>query len=138
MAYMSQEKKAQIAAKLKAVVPAGWKYSLSVRNHSTLVLTIASAPVDLLATINRHAQEDVRHPMTYASVYFRAVDRHFEGDTLQIMERIAEALDDGNHDRSDLQSDYFDVGWYVDINIGRWDRPFVCTASQPAPEPLAA
>jgi hypothetical protein len=30
----------------------------------------------------------------------------------------------GNHDRSDIQSDYFDVGWYVDINIGRWNKPY--------------
>jgi hypothetical protein len=30
----------------------------------------------------------------------------------------------GNHDRSDIQSDYFDVGWYVDVNIGSWNRPY--------------
>jgi hypothetical protein len=24
-------------------------------------------------------------------------------------------------------TDYFDVGWYVDINIGSTDKPFKCT-----------
>jgi phenolic acid decarboxylase len=44
MAYVNQEKKAKI---LKKVMPKGWKYSLAVRNHSTIVCTIKSAPVDL-------------------------------------------------------------------------------------------
>jgi hypothetical protein len=30
----------------------------------------------------------------------------------------------GNHDRSDIQSDYFDVGWYVDVNVGAWNQPY--------------
>ena len=48
MAYMNQEKKAKIAAALKTVVPKGWKYSLAVRNHSSIVMNIKSAPVDLV------------------------------------------------------------------------------------------
>jgi hypothetical protein len=33
-------------------------------------------------------------------------------------------MNDGNHDNSDIQSDYFDVGWYISINVGRWDKPY--------------
>jgi hypothetical protein len=33
----------------------------------------------------------------------------------------------GNHDRSDIQSDYFDVGWYVDVNVGAWNQPYELT-----------
>jgi hypothetical protein len=29
----------------------------------------------------------------------------------------------GNHDRSDSQTDYFDVGWYIEIQFGQWDKP---------------
>jgi hypothetical protein len=31
----------------------------------------------------------------------------------------------GNHNRSDIMSDYHDVGWYVDINIGQWNKPYI-------------
>ena len=31
-----------------------------------------------------------------------------------------------NHDNSDIQTDYFDVGWYVDVNAGIWNKPYVC------------
>ena len=37
-------------------------------------------------------------------------------------------MNDGNHDRSDPQSDYFDVGWYVDVNIGKWNKPYTLVA----------
>lgn len=39
MAYMAQEKKAKIAEALKLVVPKGWKYHLSVKNHSSICFT---------------------------------------------------------------------------------------------------
>jgi hypothetical protein len=34
----------------------------------------------------------------------------------------------GNHDRSDSMTDYFDVGWYISINVGKWNKPYEMTA----------
>ena len=33
-----------------------------------------------------------------------------------------------NHDNSDAQIDYFDVGYYTHWSVGRWNKPFVKTA----------
>jgi hypothetical protein len=41
--------------------------------------------------------------------------------------KIFDALNLENHDHSDIQSDYFDVGHYVELRIGAWKRPFVIT-----------
>jgi hypothetical protein len=47
MAYMNQEKKAKIAATLKPILKKyGIKGSLSVRNHTSIVLTITAGKVD--------------------------------------------------------------------------------------------
>ena len=139
MAYMSQEKKAKIAAELKTIIPKSWKWSLSVRHHSTLVLTIASAPVDLMGMLNeywkaRHSapwcgrvSTEPFEPRTYADVYGDALREGFTGEAAEIMKNVLVALYRGNHDRSDIQTDYFDVGWYVSTYIGKWDKPFVCT-----------
>ena len=35
------------------------------------------------------------------------------------------ALNIDNHNRSDSQTDYFDVGHYTSINLGSWNKPFV-------------
>lgn len=129
MAHMNQEKKALIAAALKKVVPAGWKYSLAVRHHSTIVMTISAAPVDLIAEMNAVLEADPYRSehrcsyTTYADVNQYHSDRQFSASS-EVIEKILAALNTGNHDRSDLQTDYFDVGWYVDLNIGRWDKPF--------------
>lgn len=135
MAYMNQERKAKLAANLKKVMPKGWKYSLSVRSGMTICLTISQAPVDLI--------EEVATRVSEPDLALRYQDRGGEirksgcvsvnpywlenqfGASLPIFEAIKAALNDGNHDRSDVRTDYFDVGWYVDINIGRWDKPFV-------------
>lgn len=136
MAYVSQEKKVKIAAALKACVPAGWKYSLAVRHHSTIVLTIYQAPVDLVAIANeRNAQlAQFRGDAPYTiKGYFDF--RHHGFDAAQwgaagvVLEAIIDALNTDNYDRSDTMTDYFNVGHYVDINIGRFDKHFVCTTT---------
>lgn len=133
MAYMNPARKSVIAAALKSIIPAGWKYSLSVDNHSSIVLTIAAAPVDLLGEIRRVSNSQPENSdspipeMTHSSINHHYLARQFEGETLALFRRIDAAMHDGNHNNSDIQTDYFDVGWYVDINIGRWNKPFICT-----------
>jgi len=31
----------------------------------------------------------------------------------------------GNFDKSDVQTDYFHVGWYMSVNLGKWDKPYI-------------
>ncbi len=137
MAWMNQEKKTAIAARLKTVVPAGWKYSLSVYNHSTIVMTISQAPVDIIGhaagvSLERNPldgwavnQKELR---TYWDVNPYHLNTQFKGGLLETFEKILAAMNEGNHDKSDMMTDYFDVGWYVSIKVGRYDKPFVCTA----------
>jgi hypothetical protein len=49
---------------------------------------------------------------------------HYSGKALKFLSELIPVMNDGNHDRSDIMTDYFDVGWYIDINIGRWDAPY--------------
>lgn len=120
MAYMNQEKKAVIATALKRVVPKSWKYSLAVDNGSTLCMTIRSAPVDLIAL---SAQE---HKRDYLQVNHHYADRAFTDEAVSTtIQAIVDALNLNNHDNSDSQSDYFDVGHYVRLNIGSFGKPFI-------------
>lgn len=43
----------------------------------------------------------------------------------EILTKIYEIVNAGNHNRSDAMSDYFDVGFDVDFSIGKYDKPFV-------------
>jgi hypothetical protein len=130
VAYIDQATKAKLAANLKQVMPSGWKYSLAIRNHSTIVCTIKSAPIDLIKAFK---SSDYFDSQTATEVdvnpyHFRS---HIEDECVaDVVEKIFEALDEGNHDNSNIQTDYFDVGWYVSLHIGRWNKPFVFTSDK--------
>jgi len=133
VAYMDQEKKSKIAAALKLAIPKTWKYSLGVRHHSTIVLTIASAPVDLIAEWNKNAKAQAEWKNEarlfspadgYVQVNHFYLERAFDKH-LSIFEAIRNALNLDNHDRSDITTDYHDVGHYLSINLGKWDKPFL-------------
>jgi hypothetical protein len=129
MAYFSQERKSQIAPQVKAILK---KYnlrgSIRVRNHSTVVLTLASGPIDFignnLVTMGRSWAE--RRPnITVNPYHFR---NHFDGEAREALTELFAALNEGNYDRSQAEYDYFDRGWYVDVEVGRWNRGYTVTA----------
>ena len=120
MAYMSQEKKKALAPKIKAICKKyGIKATLAVRHHSTLVLNIAKGKIDFLKYANDNG---------YIQVNEYWLDRDYEGDALNFLEEIKVAMNDGNFDNSDPMTDYFHVGWYTSINVGRWNKPYIFEA----------
>lgn len=141
MAYMSQEKKAKIAPKVKAIL-AKYKVkgSLAVRNHSTLVLNLKSGSIDLIENYidtdskifhgKKMSQDQIDYIRSKKSLDVNPYwyQEHFTGKALNFLKEIFVAMNDGNWDKSDIQSDYFNVGWYVDVNIGKWDKPYTVEA----------
>ena len=111
MAYMNQEQKAELAPAIKAILKAhGLKGTIAVRHHSTLVINIREG--------------GVYFGTDYAQVNVYHVDKHYEGEAREVLEKLVAAANAGNWDKSDVQSDYFNVGWYVGINIGNWNKPY--------------
>jgi hypothetical protein len=118
---MSQEKKAKIAPAVKAILKKyNVKASLAVRNHSTLVLNVKQGPIDFINDFGN--SEDAKKFGIQVNPYW--YHEHFTGESKKFLTEVITAMNDGNHDRSDIQSDYFDVGWYVDVNIGQWNKPY--------------
>ena len=128
MAYYNQSRKKEVAPKVKALLKKyGLKGTLSVDHHTTVVLTISSGDLDFIGNFN----ETVRVPrgdlpiINYVSVNPYHYTSHFSGECLTFLAEVMEVLNEGNHDNSDIQSDFFDVGWYVDINLGKWNKPYI-------------
>jgi hypothetical protein len=135
MAYVSQERKADLVKLAKPVLKKyGVKGTFAVDNHSTIVCNIKSGKIDFIKNINDtlSSVENVGVRGTawtphenYIDVNVYHYDKHFSGDALAFLTELITALQTGNHDNSDIQTDYFDVGWYVDVNIGRWNKPYI-------------
>lgn len=41
----------------------------------------------------------------------------------EVIDNIVKAINSENYDNSDGMSDYYDVGYYVHLNFGKWDKP---------------
>ena len=134
MAHMNREMKAVIAAKIKPILAKyGVKGSLSVCNHSTIVLTLKSGKIDFIENLNRvcgssHYQtSNGFRPATrdYVDVNPYWYKDHFDGKAKKFLDEALRVLNTVNHDNSDSQTDYFDVGWYVDVKVGKWNKPYI-------------
>src|SRR5207302_10134177 len=120
MAFMNQEKKAKIVEQLKKVMPRNWKYSLTVHHHSSITLAIMSAPVDLFG-LHKNREHWTNGYIQLNEYYLQ---NQYDSPVLDTMLKIRDAMNTGNWDKSDIQTDYFDVGHYAYIHIGKWDKPF--------------
>ena len=137
MAYMNQERKAKIKARLDAALKGtGVKYSLRCDSLS-ITCTIKSAPVDFIENSNETCGADpyqVSKGFRYNTTGYDQVNHyyyqdHYSGKAKELMTKIVTAIYSGDYyDRSDAMSDYFDTAYYAHINVGKWDKPFVVTA----------
>jgi hypothetical protein len=142
MAYFNQERKQERAPAIKAILKKyGIKGSLAVRNHSTFVLNVKSGSIDFIENYiatdaklihgGKMSQEQIDYIRKNRSLdvnpyWFK---EHYSGKAKEFLTEVFAAMNVGNHDNSDIMTDYFDVGWYVDVNIGSWNKPYAVEGS---------
>lgn len=142
MAYMNQERKAQIVAAVKPILKKyGIKATFAVRNHMTICLNIKSGKLDF---IENYIATDVAKPhagkMSQDQVEYirknKTLDvnpywfqEHFSGEVKAFLSQVFTGMKAaGWYDRSDAQTDYFDTAYYVDVNVGSWQKPYTVEA----------
>ena len=132
---MNQERKAKITKMLKPIL-AKYKVkgSLSVRNHSTIVLTLKFGAIDFIGNSNRVCGNDFYQvqrgfkPTTsgYDQVNPYWFQDHYDGDAKAFLTEAFKALKSADwYDESDAMIDYFNIAYYVDVNIGKWNSPYI-------------
>ena len=129
MAYVSQELKAKLAPTIKAICKKyGVKASLAVRNHSTLVLNVKSGKIDFISDFGNtpEARTDAEKFGIQVNPYH--YESHFTGKAKAFLSEVIPAMNAGNWDESDAQVDYFNVGWYISVNIGKWNKKYILEA----------
>lgn len=141
MAHFTKEQKKAIAPKIAEIGKKyGVKATLAIRHHSTVVLNIASGEIDFIGNAKETEANDPYAQAQldrlnggksmiedYIDVNQYHMDKHFTGKALEYLEEVYKVLMTGNYNNDDVQTDYFDRGWYVDMNIGKWDKPYIFT-----------
>jgi len=139
MAYMSQEMKKELAPAIKAVLKKyNMKGFIGVENNSSLVVNIKQGTLDLVENwLANHKYEtqyntqemidgwvEETRKQAHIQVNPYCIDWCYSGECESFLSELIEAMMIGNHNNSDAMTDYFDVGWYININIGKWNKPY--------------
>lgn len=124
MAYIDQDTKKTLKVAVDKVLKRyNAKGSLSIKNHSTLTLTLKSGPA--LANDVMDATEYFKKNIYKGQdVNTYWIGRTFGGESYHFLSEIVKAMNDKNYDNSDVQSDYFDVGYYISVKIGSYDTEY--------------
>jgi len=136
MAYMSQAMKKELAPGIKAVLKKyDMKGTIGVHNYSSLVVNIKSGNLDLIGDANKKNQEyaERRGQTAYevkdnyqANPYHTGPENSHDPKVGKFFAELVGAMK-GNKwfDNSDIMTDYFDTAYYLDINVGKWDKPYM-------------
>lgn len=133
MAYMNVERKRKLAPKIKQICKKyGIRGTLAINNNSTLVLNIKSGKIDFIGNHNEICGKNdhmVSRGFTPVKNYLQVNEywyhEHFSGKAKAFLGEVISAMNIGNHDNSRPEIDHFDVGWYVNINVGKWNKPYI-------------
>ena len=136
MAYVTEQIITKARTALKALNKEyGVKSTLSGKGDSKLCLTIAEGPIDFVGnyceTVKaKRIMHDVDQTITWVqreqnvSVNQHHLDSSFSGIALEYLEKAKAIMYADHWDKSDLMTDYFHCAYYVDMCIGRWNKPY--------------
>ena len=120
MAYISQEDKKELAPAIKKVLKDfGMKGSISIRNHMSLVVTVTEGVLDFTDYFQKGDEG-------YVQVNHYHIDNFYSGTVKKFLKELYKAMKGTKwFDKSDAMVDYFHTAYYMDINIGKWCKPYI-------------
>ena len=111
MAYMDVEKKNELAPGIKKVLAEYGMKGTIAKDDYALSVNLKSGPIDFgTDSVNEYH-----------------IASHFTGVAKEFLLKLKDAMMVGNHNNSRIEIDYFDVGWYIKINVGKWDKAYEVT-----------
>ena len=118
MAYIGQKEKKELAPAIKNVLKTyGMKGSIGIDNHSSLVVNVKEGVLDFT--------DHFTHGDGYIQVNTYHIDNWYSGTIKNFLNDLVKAMKGANwYNNTDAMIDYFDIAYYVYINIGQWDKEY--------------
>jgi len=134
MAFFTQAMKAERAPAINKIAKEyGVKLSMKVEHSSTFIITLNSGSLDFIGDYNKtqaaKSYHDTRNDgdAQYLQLhrYANFSDKFSDQKVIEFLTKICDIAMQGNHDNSDVMTDYFDVGFYFYIHVGKWNKHYI-------------
>lgn len=145
MAYVSQDMKKQLAPGIKAVLQKyGMKGSIAIDNGMSLCVNLKSGDIDFESQCGVNERGDRLGLEAVDGKFYTDVNpywfsKHYDENTCAFLTELFAAMKapckDWNgeerewYDNSDIMTDYFDIKYYVNVRVGRWDKGYTYTGT---------
>jgi hypothetical protein len=119
------------------------KFSVTKRHHSSISISLMTAPFDVFSTPDvdkipmSRCGDTISIMDHWASLPTKGnlgVNHYYIADSFMLTDKakdlftnIVNFVKSFNYDDSDAMTDYFDTNFYLDVSIGKWDKPFIRT-----------
>jgi hypothetical protein len=113
MAYIKPEQVKSIRDQIKKAYP-NYKWSVTRRHHSTVVIILQESdlPVDTHMQVNQYYLKESEKLTTKGKLIFQHI--------LEICNSVESCYD---RNAGDPYADYGDSSYFIDLDIGQWDKP---------------
>ena len=133
MAYISTKEVAAIRGQLKEKFPQ-LKFSVRKQHYSSVIVTIKSGTVDFSDLVTKCYQDETIPFDGYYQTNQYWLDRMGKHQPLfeeiyKVIKTAPASVEGGREwfDDSDSMTDYFHTAFYMSVNIGSYDKPYVCS-----------
>lgn len=122
MAFISKEQVKNIREALKKEFPK-YKFSVTNRDFSEVSISLMASDLDFIPIqASEYYLNNIKNG--FFPIY-KDLETNWEGKTLEVFKKISEIAEgQGWYDNSNAQIDYFDTAYYIDISVGKWDKPY--------------
>ncbi len=126
MAFISKEDIKKIRTELKQKFP-NLKFSVRNYNHcSGVTVTIKSGNIDFMNSV------DCTYSRDYIQVNEYHIDRDYTGEAKDVLNNILSTIKGvktiADRNFGDPSADYADMTYFLNLNIGEWDKPYQLVA----------
>jgi ribosomal protein L30E len=111
----------------------GMKTSVSGTNSHSLKVKISSGKIDFITNFCETVPSDYEEAVKYiqktrhVQVNHYWLDSNYSGVALEYLQKVKALTMLDHWDKSDIQSDYFHCSYYINIDIGSWNKPYEVT-----------
>ena len=118
MAYVDHEVIEKVRSEIRKLYPskAGWKFSITGARTSSLSVKVMKAPAS------------AKIPETYMDINHYWIKENAEKngwspEFVKLAEDLNRIVHVDHWDKSDIMTDYFHCAYYVNLGVGKWNRP---------------